>query len=499
LTTHYALRTVLFIMTITIVGLGPGDGRLLTRAAWDILVNAPVLYLRTGRHPAVADLPPAVTCHTFDHLYETADTFATVYQTIIQELLQKAQQRDLIYAVPGHPYVGEATVTGLVEAARAAGIPVTIVDGLSFVEPTLAAAEVDALDGLQVFDAIEVAAYHYPPLNPDNPVLLGQVYSRLIAADLKLTLMALYPDDHPAQLIHAAGNEAQVVESLPLYAIDRSPQIDHLTSLYLPPLSRASDLSALAETVAVLRSPEGCPWDREQTPQSMRSGLLEEKIEVLTALDEADADALCEELGDLLLHVVMQAQMAAEADEFKLTDVVASIETKLKRRHPHVWGNWQVSSTGEVLRNWDQIKQAEKGAERPSSLLNNVPDLLPALAQSQKIQHKVGKIGFDWPDVNGVWDKLSEEIAELRAATTPEERTAELGDILFVLVNLARWLGVDAESSLRQTNLRFTRRFQLVEQLAAGHGLDLGQMNIDQLELLWDEAKSELAKTEGST
>jgi tetrapyrrole methylase family protein / MazG family protein len=486
-------------MTITIVGLGPGDGRLLTRAAWDILATAPAVYLRTGRHPAVADLPPDVTRHTFDHLYETADSFATVYQTIIQELLQEARQGDIIYAVPGHPYVGEATVTGLVEAAHAAGIPVTIVDGLSFVEPTLAAAQVDALDGLQIFDAIEMAAYHYPPLNPDNPVLLGQVYSRLIASELKLALMAIYPDDHPTQLIHAAGNEAQLVEQLPLYTIDRSQQIDHLTSLYLPRLPQASALTALAETVAVLRSPEGCPWDREQTPQSMRAGLLEEAMEVLTALDEGDADALREELGDLLLHIVMQAQMASEADEFKLADVVAGIETKLKRRHPHVWGDWEVSGTGEVLRNWDQIKQAEKGEERPSSLLSNVPELLPALAQSQKIQNKVGKIGFDWPDVSGVWDKLTEEIAELRAATTPEERAAELGDVLFVLVNLARWLGVDAESSLRQTNLRFTRRFQLVEQLAAGRGLDLSQMDIDQLELLWVEAKTELAKMQGPT
>jgi tetrapyrrole methylase family protein / MazG family protein len=481
-------------MAITIVGLGPGDGRLLTRAAWDVLSNAAAVYLRTGRHPAVADLPATVTRHTFDHLYETADSFTTVYQTIIDQLLQQASQQAIIYAVPGHPYVGEATVSGLITAAREAGIPVTLVDGLSFVEPTLAAAQIDALDGLQIFDALELVNYHYPPLNPDCPLLLGQVYSRLIASELKLTLMAVYPDDHPTQLIHAAGTPEQIIEPLPLYAIDRSEHIDHLTSLYLPPLPQASGLSSLAETVAVLRSPEGCPWDREQTPQTLRAGLLEEAIEVLTALDEDDPDALCEELGDLLLHVVMQAQMAAEAEEFKLTDVIAGIEAKLKRRHPHVWGDWQVADTGEVLRNWDQIKRAEKGAERPSSLLTNVPDLLPALAQSQKIQSKVAKIGFDWPEIDGVWGKLAEEIEELQTAVTPEERTAELGDILFVLVNLARWLGIDAESSLRQTNLRFTRRFQHIEQLAAGRGLDLNQLDIDQLELLWDEAKIELAK-----
>ncbi len=484
-------------MTITIVGLGPGDGRLLTRAAWEILSAAQVVYLRTGRHPAVADLPANVTCHTFDHLYETAESFAAVYETIIQELLQQAQQDDIIYAVPGHPFVGEATVTGLVEAAQAADLPVVIVDGLSFVEPTLAAARIDALNGLQIYDALELVNYHYPPLNPDSPLLLGQVYSRLIASEVKLALMAIFPDDHPVQLIHAAGGAAEQIEPLPLYAIDRSQSIDHLTSLYVPSLPRLAGLSSLAETVAMLRSPEGCPWDREQTPQTLRPGLLEETIEVLTALDENDPDALCEELGDLLLHIVMQAQMASEAEEFKLTDVVTGIETKLKRRHPHVWGDWQVSGTGEVLRNWEQIKQAEKKGQRPSSLLNNVPDLLPALAQSQKIQHKVAKIGFDWPDIDGVWDKLAEEMAELRAAATPEQRAAELGDLLFVAVNLARWLGVDAESSLREANLRFTRRFQMVEQLAVRQQLDLSELDIDQLNLLWCEVKAELAKMDG--
>lgn len=484
-------------MTITIVGLGPGNGRLLTRAAWDILTTADLVYLRTGRHPAVTDLPPQVVRHTFDHLYETADSFATVYQTIIQELIERARAGDLIYAVPGHPFVGEATVTGLVKAAHDAAIPLTVVDGLSFVEPTLAAAQIDALDGLQVFDALELVSYHYPPLNPDSPLLLGQVYSRLIAGEVKLGLMAIYPDDQPVQLIHAAGGADQLVESLPLYAVDRSEHIGHLTSLYVPALPQLSSLSSLAETVAVLRSPEGCPWDREQTPQTMRPGLLEEAIEVLTALDEDDPDALCEELGDLLLHIVMQAQMASEAELFKLTDVVAGIETKLKRRHPHVWGDWQVSGTGEVLRNWEQIKQTEKGGKRPFSLLTNVPDQLPALAQSQKIQHRVAKIGFDWPTIDGVWGKLTEEIDELRAASTPEERAAELGDVLFVAVNLARWLGVDAESSLREANLRFTRRFQMTEQLAAKRGIALDTLDIDQLNVLWGEVKTELAKMDG--
>ncbi|MCA9970780.1 MAG: nucleoside triphosphate pyrophosphohydrolase [Anaerolineales bacterium] len=476
-------------MGVTIVGLGPGNGRLLTRDAWDTLLAAPHLFLRTSRHPAVADLPASVQWTSFDDVYDTAETFDAVYDTIVAELLRHAAAGDVVYAVPGHPHVGESTVTRLTAAATETGVSVHIVPGLSFIEPMLTAVHLDALDGCQLFDAIELTAYQYPPINPDVPLLLGQVYSQMLASELKMVLTAVYPSTHPVQLVHAAGTDAQRVEPLALADLDRSPWIDHLTSLYVPPLPQPASLATLAETVAVLRSPEGCPWDQEQTPQSMREGFLEETAEVLAALDEDSPDALAEELGDVLYHLVMQAQMASEVEEFRLTDVIAGIDSKLKRRHPHVWGDWEVQDSAEVVRNWEALKQTEKARPAAASLLDNIPLALPALARSQKIQGRVARVGFDWPAVEGVYEKLAEELAELRQAETNEARQAELGDVLFVLVNLARWLHVDAESSLREANGRFTRRFQFVESLAVERQLDLAELDFAALDGLWQEAK----------
>lgn len=484
-------------MAITIVGLGPGDGRYLTRQAWDLLAQAERVYLRTERHPTVADLPSHVARHSYDHVYESAQDFAEVYERITADILHMGRETGerrpgVIYAVPGHPLVGESTVTAILAAAAREAIPVDIVAGMSFVEPSLTAIGVDALTGLQLFDAMEVAGYNHPPLNTDAPVLLGQVFSQAIANELKLALMVLYPDEHEVVLIHAAGTESQSVERIPLYLIDRSNALSHLTSLYVPPLPYASTLGALAETVAYLRGPHGCPWDQEQTRASLRTGLLEEAAEVLEAIDADDPDALCEELGDLLYHLVMQTQIASELGEFNLTDVVGGIESKLKRRHPHVWGDWVVADSAEVVRNWEALKADEKTPA--TSLLDNIPTGLPALARSQKMQDRVGRIGFDWPNVNGVVAKIEEEIAELEAADTPESRQAELGDVLFVLVNWARWLGADAEVALREANRRFDQRFRHMEQLAATRGLALGSLDLAALNSLWEEAKDSLVR-----
>ena len=483
-------------MTITIVGLGPGDAGLITRQAWHLLSAADEVYLRTGRHPAAAQLPAHLQLHTFDDVYRDSEEFAEVYRRITAEILRLGAEKDLIYAVPGSPYVGETTVTAIVEGAATIGIPVEVIAGLSFVEPMLASVGVDGLDGIQLFDAIDLAAMSFPPLNPDVPALLGQVYSRMVAGDLKLSLMSIYPAEHRVALVHAAGDVSRDVEWMPLYEIDRSERIAHLTSLYIPSLPVKAGLPALAETVAILRSPGGCPWDQEQTPQSMRGGFLEEAYEVLAALDADDSKNLCEELGDLLYHILMQTQMATEGGDFTLSDVIAGIETKLKRRHPHVWGDWQVSSSAEVLRNWELLKQQEK-AERPSqpssSELDGIPVNLPALARSQKIQTRTARTGFDWPDISGVYDKLTEEIQELREAATPDELRLELGDVLFVVANLGLWLGVEAESALREANERFGRRFRLVERLAADRGLTLNKLSFAELDHLWEEAKATLA------
>ncbi|MAU00334.1 MAG: nucleoside triphosphate pyrophosphohydrolase [Anaerolineaceae bacterium] len=477
---------------ITVVGLGPGNGRFLTRAAWETLSQAEVAYLRTERHPAVADLPAHVTRHSFDPIYDTADSFETVYETIVAELLALAGQADVVYAVPGHPFVGESTVTRLVTQAKEAGVSVEIVAGLSFVEPCLTAVQQDGMDGVQIFDAIELTQYLYPPVNPDFPLLLGQVYSRMLASELKLVLTAVYPDEHPVTLIHQAGEDEQVVEQILLYEIDRSDRVDHLTSLFVPPLSNPASLANLAETVAILRSPDGCPWDQEQTHQSLRSGFLEEASEVLAAIDDDDMEGLREELGDVFYHLVMQIQMASEAEAFRLTDVLANIDAKLKYRHPHVWGDWQVQDSEEVIQNWEMLKAREK-ADRSDSLVDHIPQALPALARSQKLQTRVRQVGFDWPDIEGVYEKVQEEISELREAVSPEHRAEELGDLLFVVVNLAKWLDIDAESALREANAKFSRRFRALEKLAQTRQLALAEMDLDSLEALWQEVKVQLS------
>lgn len=483
-------------MGIIIVGLGPGDGRYLTKEAWEVLSQAPEVYLRTARHPAAADLPPQVKRQSFDEVYESAERFADVYETIAARVLELGTDQDVVYAVPGHPFMGESTVVQLVKVAQEASVPVRVISGLSFLEPILNLLEIDGMDGVQILDAISVAEQDYPLLSPDRPVILGQVYNQLLASELKLNLSAVYPDEHEVILIHGAGTDAEMVEKIPLYEVDRSEHIAHLTTLVLPPRPQRSDLSALAEAVATLRGPNGCPWDQKQTPQSMRDGFLEEVSEVLDTLDRDDTVGLEEELGDVLLHVTMQAQMAAEEGLFTLSDVISGIVTKIVRRHPHVWGDIQVNNSGEVVANWEAIKAQEKvenGQTESGTILNNIPISLPALARALKIQKRVAKVGFDWQEIDGVYDKLQEEVQEVQSAESPEQTAAEIGDLLFAVVNLARWLDVDPEVALREANLRFMQRFMVVEALAAEQQQSLKILDIDALERLWTEAKSRLA------
>jgi tetrapyrrole methylase family protein/MazG family protein len=479
--------------TITIVGLGPGDARHLTREAWEILEATQEVWLRTERHPTVTGLPPALTVHSFDDLYDEADDFSRVYEAIVERILRLGgRPQGVVYAVPGHPLVGEATVMSILAAAEEPAVSIRVVEGLSFVEPTLTALKVDALEGLQILDAIALSRHHHPPLNPDFPALVGQLYSRLLTSEVKLTLMNQYPDEHEVVLVHAAGTPEQRILRRPLYRLDRADEaaalVTHLTALYIPPLADVTSLEGLQETVAHLRAPEGCPWDREQTHGSLRAGLLEEAYEALAAIDRGDTEALQEELGDLLLQVLLQTQIATEAGEFKMPDVIAGIDGKLKHRHPHVWGGRAVEGTEEVLHNWEELKREERGQR--SSVLDGVPGALPALQQADTYGRRVARVGFDWPDVSGVADKVREELAELEGATTRERQEAELGDLLFAVANWARWLDVAPETALRKANARFARRFRWLERAAREQGLDLTKLSIDELEDLWQEAKA---------
>jgi tetrapyrrole methylase family protein/MazG family protein len=248
--------------------------------------------------------------------------------------------------------------------------------------------------------------------------------------------------------------------------------------------------SALMDIIAKLRAPDGCPWDKKQNHSSLRENLLEECYEVLEALDEGDPKKLCIELGDLLMQVVFHCQIAEEAGEFQLGDVVKSINTKLIRRHPHVFGSLDVKDIDELLHNWETLKREER--EVGVSMLDGVPKRMPALAYSQAIQSRVARIGFDWEDMNSVIDKLAEEVSEFQHADSPEKRIQEFSDLLFTLANIARRLEVDLESALRETNKRFYRRFNYMEETCHRRGLNLADLSFNEQNTLWGEAKKRL-------
>ncbi len=318
-----------------------------------------------------------------------------------------------------------------------------------------------------------------------------------------LTLLArLYPADHPVGRSRVA--EATTVGDL------RTEDLDG--PLFLGPVQpelAAAGPWAMPWISARLRQPDGCPWDREQTHESLRKHLLEEAYEVYDALGDGASANLADELGDLLLQVVLHAQLAAEAGVFDLADVQAAIATKIVRRHPHVFGDAEARTAADVIRQWETIKAAERseaaageatdgpeaeaepGPALPRSALEGISRAMPALAASQEMQERAAALGYDWPTIDGIVAKVHEELAELRAAETAPERTEEIGDLLLVLVNLARRHGVEAEAALRSANDKFRRRFGSVERAAASRGVALRDLDFAQLDELWDAAKVE--------
>ncbi len=313
----------------------------------------------------------------------------------------------------------------------------------NFLDAACEALRFDPLErGLQISDAANLARQHFPRLDPEQPALIAHLNSPAVAQDCKRTLLVLYPRDHIVWRIDAVGAAEQKIETMSLDDLDRwaiiqdgpyTPQ----TMLFIPPLSRHSSLNALAEIVAHLRAPEGCPWDREQTHQSLRKYLLEETYEALEAIDEGDIPHLREELGDLLAHLLLQIQIAYQAGEFSLSDVVAEISAKLVRRHPHVFGDVKVNDTAEIIENWERIKQSEQreaGGDK-----SEIPLAMPALMRAQKAasKHKT---------------RVSAKEIAARAAKLPraKDREKSLGEVLFALAAYAAAKGIDAESALRE-------------------------------------------------
>ncbi len=360
----------------------------------------------------------------------------------------------------------------------------TIQTTIHLLEPVLNALHLEHLTGLQIFSADSLNGLHHPPFNPDFPALILPLDGA--PAYLKTILLSQYPETHEVSVVRLA-EQGDPVKRLPLEQLEPTAN-NSTTALYIPALPRPSSFERFQETIAHLRAPEGCPWDRKQTHASLRPYLLEETYEALDALDRGDMHDLREELGDLLLQIVLHSQIAVEAGEFRLSDVLANVIAKIIRRHPHVWGNVSVNDDQDVKVNWDKLKQVEK--KERESRLDGVPKALPALSLALSYQDRAARVKFDWPTIEPVFAKVLEEIEEVKTAPDPEAREGEIGDLLFAVVNWARWLEVDPEAALRGTNERFYQRFHYIEQQAAAQGRDVDTMSLDEMDALWNEAKT---------
>lgn len=467
---------------IHVAGLGPGAPAHLTAGVRELLARGIPVILRTRHHPVVAALPEMAGARDCDDLYATGESFDAVYVAAAQRVLDAAASGPVIYAVPGHPLMAEQSVTKLLAMARERGLAARVYPGVSFVDVAAAALGLD-LGTVQLCDGLD------PRIDTWRPALISQVYDRDAVTSLKLGLLDLYRAEHRVTVLSALGTPQEAVREVPLAEMDHQAY-GYLDSIYVPPIAPLEDVhrfDGLYHIIERLHAPDGCPWDREQTHATLRPHLLEESYEALEAIDRDDPMALTEELGDVLLQVLMHAAVAERLDEFTFGDVVEHIARKLIRRHPHVFGEGTATTAEQVYQNWEALKQQEKPRQ---SILDGVPATLPALAASQSIQGRARRIGFDWPTIEGPLEKLREEIDELARTNGAAEREDEFGDILFVAVNIADHLGIDAEQALRGANQKFRRRFAEVERLATKRGIDLKDLDLAGLDALWDEAKA---------
>ena len=518
---------------IIVVGLGPGAAGHLSLETMGLLKNSPQVILRTAVHPTVSELEKEQVAFTScDDLYETSASFEDVYNSVVARVIDAAKKNDVVYAVPGSPLVAERTVVLMRDAAKEAGVELIIKPAMSFLDLAYVDLGIDPISGLRIIDAqdemavVEAGSY---------PLMITQVYSRILAGDLKIMLMEALPDDYEIYFLRNLGLPDAECRPIPLFELDHQENIDHLTSVYIPPIPESSkgviffgedeededdevevmtgdqfeedfddlaegeeytdsladvEIQPLVDVMRILREPGGCPWDREQDHKSIRSNFVEEVYEFLEAVDNDDAGGMCEELGDVLMQVVFHARMAEEAGKFDMQDVIDGVVDKLIRRHPHVFGDTSVKDSAEVLVNWDAIKKEEK--QERKHVLDGVAQGLPALLRAYTLQRKVAKVGFDWDNVDDVWSKVEEELSELKDALNAadkENAEKELGDLLFAITNYARHKGFEPEVALTGTNDRFASRFAYVEEQVISSKKDWKEFTLAELDQFWDEAK----------
>ena len=479
---------------IKIVGLGPGAKEALTIGTIYEFENNKNIFLRTEKHPTVDYLKEKkIIFDTYDNVYESIGSFDEVYLNIANDLIRKHEKLgDLVYAVPGHPLVAEKSVFNLIELCKENNIEYKIIPAVSFIDAMIESLRIDPIGGLKVIDSFDIGNQI---LDKRIGTIVTQVYNQLIASEVKIKLLEQYNDETQIYYVRAAGiKDQESIRRIPLFELDMQEDIDYLTSIYIPKdLKNKKDFNDLLEIIEILRSEDGCPWDREQTHKSLEKALIEESYEVIDAIDQDDDNSLIEELGDVLLQVVFHASIGKEDGYFDISDVIEGICNKMVSRHPHVFkGCNELNSSDEVLVKWDELKKKEKGYSSLTEEMKGITKGLPALLRAHKVQEKAKKVGFDFDDVSFAINKVKEELKEVidvYNTENVEKIKEEIGDLLFSCVNVARFLKVDEEIALNWTIDKFIKRFDYIERVAKEKNIELTNMNIDEMDKLWEISK----------
>ncbi|WP_352418149.1 nucleoside triphosphate pyrophosphohydrolase [Proteiniborus sp.] len=479
---------------IVVVGLGPGDIGSLTLGAIEKMSNGNMVFLRTEKHPTVEYLnEKRIEYISYDYAYEEQQSFEKVYEFIVQDLVKRSQEyKSITYCVPGHPLVAENTVTMLMELEKRGSIELEIIPGLSFIEPVILAVGHDPINGLKVIDGLNIYETNVD-INID--CLVTQVYDKMRASELKLALMEIYGDEHEVYVINSAGiKDKEKVLRIPLYELDRVDDISFLTSVYVPRMKNKAryDINDLMRIMERLRGKDGCPWDAEQTHISLREYVIEEAYEVVDTINNDDMDALADELGDLLLQVVFHSQIAKEEGYFNFWDVTTNICKKLIHRHPHVFLDKTANNVSEALKSWNDMKAEEKSILNYTDRLKDIPRSLPSLMRSYKIQQRASDVGFDWEDVSGAIEKLYEELDEVMEEiknNNKDSLESEIGDLIFALVNVCRFVDINPENAINRTIDKFVERFEFIEAESKKMGIDLKEMTLKDMDFMWNKAK----------
>jgi tetrapyrrole methylase family protein/MazG family protein len=468
--------------TITIAPLS--TPQTMTRAAWDAVLHADTLYLQTSEHPSAKPvLDAGLVFTTMDDLYETAEDFDELNDAIAERLVSGG---DCVYAVMGDGCF--AQLPAIEKAAEKHGFRVDVLPGVSY-----AKAAFPKLQDAQIYTARTLPKR----IDPDMPLYIQELDNPIIAGEIKLALSEIYPDEWPVTLATMQQDGHYSYRMFPLSELDRKRTLFAGSVLYVKSATFEErtrygyyDLVAVMQR---LRAPGGCPWDREQTHESLKADLIEECYELNDAIDEQDDAHIVEELGDVLMDVVFHSVIADEQGRFNENDVADGIVKKMIYRHPHVFGSEKAESSADVLKRWDELKQKEKNQKTQKEVLCAVPKRFPALMRSAKVQKRAGKVGFDWSNANEALPKVYEEMEELKAAMNGSGNLSEeAGDLLFAAVNVIRLLGLDPEQLLHDASDKFISRFGRMEELAKADGFELSELSLAEQDVYWEKAKKSL-------